>query len=293
MILNDNSISSNTQNLQSLNKKICALNNENGKICYKDFKVEIENIVDPKDKKLCRKIFGAIKKHEGKYNNHTRFIICLNKSRRKASQKKRSEKLKNFDDKLKLIFSTKKDADKKLNQIFEGYNRQYKKFFTFTKTVKNGIVGYVINNETIKYEARFDGIFIITSNRYDLTPIEIIKSYKNLQEVEALFEDLKHFVDVRPVRHWLKERVEAHIFICMLALLLKRVFEIEYLKSKSVMEALEEIDKSKVIRLKIPKIGNSEEYNEFPKVTEVTAKQKKYFDMAGIKNPMDLGNYLW
>ncbi len=282
------------QNLKFLNSKIRMLNNKNAKVFYKDFKVEIEKIIDPKNKKLCRKIFGVIKKHEGKYDNHTRFIICLNESRRRASGKKRNEKLKLFGDRLKLILDgTKKDTDKKVNQIFEGYNRQYKKFFTFTKTIKNETSGYELNDEAIKYEARFDGVFIITSNRYDLTPIEIIKSYKNLQEVEALFEDLKHFVDVRPVRHWLKERVEAHIFICMLALLLKRVLEIEYLKSKSVTESLEEINKSKIIRFKIPKIGHPEEYNEFPKITEVTAKQKKYFNMVGIKNPMDLGKYVW
>ena len=296
MVLRLNCILSNTQNLQSLNKKIYALSNENTKVFYKDFKVDIEKLIDHKDKKLCRKIFGIIKKHAGKYDNHTRFIICLNENRRKISLKKRNEKLKFFDDKLKQIFSSTKkdkDTDKKLNQIFEGYSRQYRKFFTFTKTVKNEIGEYVFNKEAVKYEERFDGVFIITSNRYDLTPIEIIKSYKNLQEVEALFEDLKHFVDVRPVRHWLKERVEAHVFICMLALLLKRVFEIEYFKSKSVTEPLEEINKSKIIRFKIPKIGQPEEYNEFPKVTELTAKQKKYFDMVGIKNPMDLGNYLW
>ena len=79
----------------------------------------------------------------------------------------------------------------------------------------------------------------------------------------------------------------------MLALLLKRVLEIEYLKSKSVTESLEEINKSKIIRFKIPKIGHPEGYNEFPKITEVTAKQKKYFNMVGIKNPMDLGEYVW
>jgi hypothetical protein len=38
---------------------------------------------------------------------------------------------------------------------------------------------------------------------------------------------------------------------CRKLLLLKRVFEIEYLKSKSIMEPLEEINKSKIIRLKI------------------------------------------
>jgi hypothetical protein len=47
------------------------------------------------------------------------------------------------------------------------------------------------------------------------------------------------------------------------------------------------------MKLKYRNIGHPEEYNEFPKVIELTTKQKKYFDMVGIKNPMDLGNYTW
>ncbi|MCK4447708.1 MAG: hypothetical protein KAW56_11600 [Candidatus Marinimicrobia bacterium] len=49
------------------------------------------------------------------------------------------------------------------------------------------------------------------------------------KEVEILFDDLKNFVDIRPIRHWLEVRVRAYVFVCILALLLKRVFEINYL----------------------------------------------------------------
>ncbi|RKY55105.1 MAG: hypothetical protein DRP89_03935 [Candidatus Neomarinimicrobiota bacterium] len=58
---------------------------------------------------------------------------------------------------------------------------------------------------------------------------KVVESYKNLKEVEMLFDDLKNFVDKRPIRHWLEVRVRAHVFICVLALLLKRIFEINYL----------------------------------------------------------------
>jgi len=297
-LLNVHGISPDEQELHSLSEKIRLLSNNDVKIYYKNFKANIEKLIDPDDKKLCRKVFTVIKKYEAKYDEHTRFIICLNESRKKASEKKRTEKLNALEIELKNIFSDKKEnknknSNKKINKIFEGYKRQYKKFFTFSHTETEKITGYKIDNEAIKYEKRFDGVFIITSNRFDLMPVEIIKSYKNLQEVELLFDDLKHFVDIRPVRHWLRDRVEAHVFICMLALLLKRVFEIEYLKGKSVTEPLEEIAKSKIVRMKVPKINDPDQYYEFPKVTDVTPIQKKYFEMVGIKNPMDIGNFLW
>lgn len=299
-LLNNSGIYPDGKNLNSFFDKIRLLSNSDVKVYYKNFKVEIEKIVNPENnKELCRKIFSVIKKYENKYDDHTRFIICLNESRKKHSQSKRTEKLKAFEDELIKIFALKNKSDKsinydrKINKLFEGYNRQYKKFFIFTQGENENTTGYKNDNDTLKYEKRFDGVFIITSNRYDLTPAEIIKSYKNLQEVESLFDDLKHFVDVRPVRHWLTERVEAHVFICILALLLKRVFEIEFLKGKSVTEPLEEIAKSKIVRVKMPKLSNPDEYCEFPKITDLTPGQKKYFKMLRIKNPMDIGNFVW
>ncbi len=299
-LLNNNGFYPETQNLNSLFDKIRLLNNSDVKVYFKSFKDDIEKLITPEgNRELCRKVFLVIKKYENKYDEYTRFIICLNKSRKKHSESKRAGKLKAFEDELKKLFALKsKDSktinyDKKINTIFEGYNRQYRKFFIFARGENGNITGYKKDHNTVKYEERFDGVFIITSNRYDLTPAEIIKSYKNLQEVESLFDDLKHFVDVRPVRHWLAQRVESHVFICILALLLKRVFEIEYLKGKSVTEPLEEIAKSKIVRVKMPKLSNPDEYCQFPKITDITPGQKKYFDLLGIKNPMDIGNFMW
>jgi len=79
------------------------------------------------------------------------------------------------------------------------------------------------------------------SSRYDLEACKVVESYKNLKEIEMLFDDLKNFVDIRPIRHWLEVRVRAHVlrahvFICVLALLLKKIFEINYMQGKCIME---------------------------------------------------------
>ena len=68
-----------------------------------------------------------------------------------------------------------------------------------------------------------DGIFTLLTKRWDLDKKKVVESYKNLQEIEILFDDLKHFVDIRPIRHWLEIRVRAHVLICVLGLLLKRI----------------------------------------------------------------------
>jgi transposase len=100
----------------------------------------------------------------------------------------------------------------------------------------------------VEYEV---GQIVRQSTRYDLKASEVVESYKNLKAVEMLFDDLKNFVDIRPFRHWLQVRVRAHVFICVLALLLKRIFEIHHMKCKFTMEPLEEISKSKLIKYKV------------------------------------------
>ena len=153
--------------------------------------------------------------------------------------------------------------------------------------------GYILNQKAIGNEEPYDGIFILSTSRQDLAAEKIVDSYKNLKEVEMLFDDLKHFVDVRPVRHWLEVRVRAHVFICILALLLKRIFEINYLKSKTVMHPLEEISKSKLIKYSVKNSEKETRRQTFLKVTNTTPAQMKIFKMVGIKNPMCLENFIW
>ena len=46
----------------------------------------------------------------------------------------------------------------------------------------------------------------------------MVRTYKNLKYVERDFKTIKiNDLDIRPLRHYLAGRVEAHLLICMLA----------------------------------------------------------------------------
>ena len=58
-----------------------------------------------------------------------------------------------------------------------------------------------------------------------LSPIEAVQLYKELSEVERAFSNLKDVIDMRPIYHRTRERVEAHIFVAALAFLIHRAIE--------------------------------------------------------------------
>ena len=79
---------------------------------------------------------------------------------------------------------------------------------------------YHRNEEWIREEARLDGIYVIRTS-VDADEMEaqaVVRSYKDLAQVEWGFRDLKTVhLEVRPIHHRREERVRAHAFICMLA----------------------------------------------------------------------------
>jgi len=76
-----------------------------------------------------------------------------------------------------------------------------------------------------------------------------------------------------------------------LALLLKRIFEVNYLRGKSTMEPLEGSSKSKLIKYPLRFSGREERTQIIPKVTTTSPIQKKYFNMVGIRSPMRLESF--
>jgi transposase len=280
-----------------LRKMILNLNNKD-ELKYKSHKEILEKVIS--EIKLRRKIFSLIKKYQGQYKISLRTVICLNDERKALTKKKRDTKIGVLSEALDKMFSTDKngveiaETEKKLSGIFEGHKARFRKFFKIERNKDSQkACGYSVNQKVIDYEEQMDGIFILTTNRQDLEAQKVVESYKNLKEVEMLFDDLKNFVDIRPVRHWLEVRVRSHVFICILALLLKRIFEIDCLKGKCVMEPLEEISKSKLIKYKVKFSEREDRSKTFRTVTNTTSLQKQYFKMVGIRNPMNLENFVW
>jgi len=265
---------------------------------YPDFKPLLQTLVGPNKAKLAYRIFLLIKKYAGRYEQSPRYVICLNKERKELAAKTRERQLSKIAAALEKWKPTEEqtpsEIEQGLNKIFAGYKAKYRKFFDIERDPDNEkATGYRRNEQQLAQEELRDGIFILQTNRGDLPVGEVVDSYKDLKEVEALFDDLKHFVDLQPIRHWLTRRVRAHVFLCILALLLKRIFEINYLGGKSTLQPLEEISKSKLVLYQIRFSEQEDRTQIIPKITTPNPLQKKYFNMVGITKPSSLENIVW
>ena len=64
---------------------------------------------------------------------------------------------------------------------------------------------------------RLDGGYLLKTDRADLSDEEIWRLYILLTRVEDAFRDMKSPLMERPIFHHLKDRVQTHIFLCVLA----------------------------------------------------------------------------
>lgn len=71
----------------------------------------------------------------------------------------------------------------------------------------------------IEAEAALDGIYVLRTSvdGEQLDSPRVVRSYKQLKEVERAFRSFKGPLEVRPIHHRLEDRVRAHILLCMLA----------------------------------------------------------------------------
>jgi Transposase DDE domain len=76
------------------------------------------------------------------------------------------------------------------------------------------------DDDSIAAEAALDGIYVLrtTIGDAELDAAGVISAYKDLAGVERDFASMKAVdVDIRPVHHYLEDRVRAHTFLCFLA----------------------------------------------------------------------------
>jgi len=70
-----------------------------------------------------------------------------------------------------------------------------------------------------------EGKYVIQTEEQNLSAVEAVAAYKELNEVERGFSHLKALLELRPVHHHQDTRVQAHVFVAVLALLLDRALE--------------------------------------------------------------------
>ena len=116
-------------------------------------------------------------------------------------------------------------------------------------------------------EEEFDGYSVVFTTGA-LTAGEIVRMYFDKDLVEKAFQSLKGIIRVRPIRHWLYNRVTSHVFICYLSYLLLSLLRMRIRKlGISPVDALRELDS-------MYKVYMHDEKKGF-KITRVVALTKK------------------
>jgi transposase len=96
----------------------------------------------------------------------------------------------------------------------------YKMKKHFDLTITDDAFSFARKTAEIAAEAATDGLYIVRTSLPEATlgDADTVRSYKSLARVERAFRCIKTVdLNVRPVYHWLEDRVRAHVFLCVLA----------------------------------------------------------------------------
>jgi Transposase DDE domain len=84
-----------------------------------------------------------------------------------------------------------------------------------------------VDRTAVRRDAHYDGKYLLRTSDESLTPDDIAHAYKALYQAERGWRDLKTVqINLRPVFHHKDQRIQAHVQLCWLALLILRVAEL-------------------------------------------------------------------
>lgn len=91
--------------------------------------------------------------------------------------------------------------------------------------LQNGELKITEHPVNLPREKKYEGRYLVQTDQTDITALDAVAHYKELNEVERGFRSLKDPLGMRPIWHHAERRVRAHIFIAALAFLLDRMLE--------------------------------------------------------------------
>jgi transposase len=96
-----------------------------------------------------------------------------------------------------------------------------------------------LNSQAVRDAQKSEGKWVLITNDDTISVEDAARGYKGLLVIERCFRTLKSTqIKLEPMQHWLPHRIEAHIKICVFALLLERVAEMTCQKPWSAIKNL-------------------------------------------------------
>jgi len=155
----------------------------------------------------------------GEGERRRRFVLVRNPEQAKKDNAMRERTLQRIEEEIKALGDQRGKAHKKAVCALISHRTMGR----LIKQSKNGRLR--INWAKVREEETLDGKYLLSTSDDTLSSEDVALGYKQLMEVERAFRTLKTTLELRPLFHRKDERIEAHVLLCYLALLLVRIAE--------------------------------------------------------------------
>jgi transposase len=205
----------------------------------------------------------------GDGERRTRYILCYNPKEAERQRRHREE----IVTLLEAELGTHKDPSATARWAIELLaSRRFKRYLRITKAGK-----VRIDRTAIREAAKYDGKWVLETNDDTISLEDAARGYKGLMIIERCFRSLKRTqIKMTPMYHWASRRIETHVKICVLALMIERIAELSCGKPwHQIRRALDELKVTEFFNLN----------NRVLMRNELPAKTRKLFKMLKINLP--------
>jgi transposase len=148
-----------------------------------------------------------------------RYILCFNPKEAERQRIHRAKVLEILQKELARHPNKKATAQWAIDLLA---SQRYKRYLTISKS--NNIR---IDRGKVREAQKYDGKWVLETNDDTISMEDAASGYKGLMVIERCFRSLKRTqIKMTPMFHWVPRRIETHVRICVLALLIERVAEI-------------------------------------------------------------------
>ncbi|MHC4073897.1 MAG: IS1634 family transposase [Planctomycetota bacterium] len=164
-----------------------------------------------------------------------RYILCYNPKEAERQKRHRAEIVRFLEEELARHREPKATARWAIDLLAS------LRFKRYLKVSKSGKIR--IDRGAIRESAKYDGRWVIETNDDTISLEDAANGYKGLMVIERCFRSLKKTrIKMSPIYHWAPRRIEAHVKICVLSLLIERLAELRCKKPWSrIKQDLQEL----------------------------------------------------
>jgi hypothetical protein len=148
-----------------------------------------------------------------------RYILCYNPKEADRQQKHRARIVEILEQELARHPDRSATAQWAIELLA---SRRFKRYLRITKSNR-----IRIDRGKIREAEKYDGKWVLETNDDTISLEDAAFGYKGLMVIERCFRSLKRTqIKLTPMYHWLARRIESHVRICVLALLIERIAEL-------------------------------------------------------------------